>query len=388
MLALDEPREVNSIATARDVELDHLDVNNDPCPAVVVNVDSNGVGPGGSGSGNLKTLEYQQGDVEFSDSGSSAGRNSPAPHPTEQHLSDEYCYGVTRRFSEFNYVFFKGAVVFGPQVHQLIMSMLLTTFPVLFQSIGYGAYMPIGMHIATWVGYAATIASLIICAGTDPGVVPKRYHAVNCPVKQQVHLPDGRTVGIRYCYSCCVYRGPRTYHCGICGNCVDQFDHHCPWTGTCIGWRNYRPFLAFIHALNVIAAMLVVFAVIVTCDVSKKYRLSVLDAMQELHWAPAVILAFVFLAGNSVTGLLLVHWYLIVHNLTTAEHLKGTYAETSNVWDLGCHRNTVSKLTVTKDAFIESAKYQFKLIEVIRQIIAMQRMEGESNASSTTASER
>jgi palmitoyltransferase ZDHHC9/14/18 len=307
---------------------------------------------------------------EYSDS--SEGRQSPALEPAL--LTDEKCYGATKPYSDFNFVFRDGKLVFGPQIHQLVASIILATFPVVLQTVTYGE----DMHPACMAG---CMSSLLVCAGTDPGIVPKRYHAVNCPVKQQVSLPDGRVVGIRYCYSCCIYRGPRTHHCGICDNCVDQFDHHCPWTGTCIGWRNYRSFLAFIHSLNLTAMLLVVFAVVVTCDVSKRRRLSVLSSMKVLHWAPAVILGYVFLAVNSVTGLLLVHWYLIVHNLTTAEHLKSTFGDSPNIWDAGCFENTKLKMSGRTDFYVDSGQYRFKLVEVIRKIIAMQRLEADEDGS-------
>lgn len=94
---------------------------------------------------------------------------------------------------------------------------------------------------------------LLFTSSRDPGIIPRNSHppeeefcyessdaggrptpSLQFPRTKEV-LVNGIPVKVKYCETCMLYRPPRCSHCSICNNCVEKFDHHCPWVGQCIG---------------------------------------------------------------------------------------------------------------------------------------------------------
>eukprot|EP01118_Nematostelium_gracile_P000398 TRINITY_DN10430_c0_g1_i1.p1 TRINITY_DN10430_c0_g1~~TRINITY_DN10430_c0_g1_i1.p1 ORF type:complete len:188 (-),score=15.81 TRINITY_DN10430_c0_g1_i1:19-582(-) len=102
--------------------------------------------------------------------------------------------------------------------------------------------------------FCGSLTFLYLCHTTDPGVIPKRYVLVDenrdrykdkTPEPRDVTI-NGVKTKFRWCDTCNIWRPPRASHCSDCNQCVEVFDHHCPWVGNCVAKRNYRYFLLFL----------------------------------------------------------------------------------------------------------------------------------------------
>ncbi|XP_017711940.1 PREDICTED: palmitoyltransferase ZDHHC18 isoform X3 [Rhinopithecus bieti] len=183
------------------------------------------------------------------------------------------------------------------------------------------------------------MSCLLQTSFTDPGILPRATVCEAAALEKQIDntgsstyrppprtrevLINGQMVKLKYCFTCKMFRPPRTSHCSVCDNCVERFDHHCPWVGNCVGRRNYRFFYAFILSLSFLTAF--IFACVVTHLTLRAQGSNFLSTLKE---TPASVLELVicFFSIWSILGLSGFHTYLVASNLTTNEDIKGSWS--------------------------------------------------------------
>ncbi|KAI3926898.1 hypothetical protein MKX01_032813 [Papaver californicum] len=286
-----------------------------------------------------------------------------------------------------------GRMIFGPDAGSLFLTILLIGGPAITfciqcmskieehdRILGYPVFI---------VGATITILDLVflfLTSGRDPGIVPRNlqppesedsFHMNTHSMEwvngrsPQLRLPrtkdiriNSHSIKVKYCDTCLLYRPPRASHCSICNNCVQRFDHHCPWVGQCIGLRNYRFFFMFISSSTFLCIYVFVFSWI---NVLEQKRKDTLWRAMSKEVLSVVLIVYCFIAVWFVGGLTVFHFYLICTNQTTYENFRYRYDKKESPYNKGLPRNFrelfLSKIPlslnnfrewVAEDDFIES----------------------------------
>ncbi|KAK7391235.1 hypothetical protein VNO78_19647 [Psophocarpus tetragonolobus] len=263
-----------------------------------------------------------------------------------------------------------GRLVFGPDARSMFVTLLLIIVPVIIFCVcvarhlrhEFSSYNSGYAILAVAVLFTIhVLVVLFLTSSADPGIVPRNPHppeeelrydaSVSVDVggagrqTPSLHLPrtkevivNGLAVRVKYCETCMLYRPPRCSHCSICNNCVERFDHHCPWVGQCIGLRNYRYFFMFVSSATILCIYVFSLSAFYIKVLADNYEGTVWKAMKESP-ASVILMAYCFISLWFVGGLTGFHLYLIGTNQTTYENFRYRADGRINVFNRGCLNN-------------------------------------------------
>ena len=172
--------------------------------------------------------------------------------------------------------------------------------------------------------YIVQIYFMLKCFLIDPGILPKQrislyFHTNKEKMRYRI---NGHLYRLNYCYSCGIFRPPRTSHCSRCDNCVERFDHHCIWLANCIGKRNYKYFYALLVCLNINTFLQLGFCIYALCLDIKKIKTKEHKGYTFIILIGCIILYYILFIAFYLGKFLIEYTFLLFKGMTYVEYSK------------------------------------------------------------------
>ncbi|CAK4309035.1 unnamed protein product [Aphanomyces euteiches] len=138
-------------------------------------------------------------------------------------------------------VYFPRMLHVGPNAGCMLITYTIILAPIFVYIFSDGLASWISVVLALSIVLTFVAFSMVACS--DPGVIKHHYVSTT-----------GEEAGI-LCAHCQIRRPAEAIHCYECGVCIDGMDHHCPWTGKCIGKQTIMWFYLFLWMICIHLAL-------------------------------------------------------------------------------------------------------------------------------------
>ena len=144
-------------------------------------------------------------------------------------------------YSFFGDIYGNPKIIIGP--HWPLYACVTFVFSLGFFSmiIFLGKYLTVFIKLVGFIVYFLFFFSYSYTALINPGYPKHDIDSITGEPRKKFY----------YCSTCKMFvnREKNTSHCPDCDICVEGHDHHCPWTGKCIGKNNLTSFYIFIFSI-------------------------------------------------------------------------------------------------------------------------------------------
>ena len=193
--------------------------------------------------------------------------------------------------------------------------------------------------LSIWVNY------YLVCI-TSPGHPPPNWE----PSETLKELKKSQKKP-RFCQICKNHKPPRAHHCSACDKCICKMDHHCPWIGGCVGYKNHGYFIRFLASVTLGTLVTLIFHTLRVYEWSKYPYNPWIHSTEGGHLILLIISNFVLsiFVFVPVAFLNVNHIYYLLNNMTTIEDLeknrtiiveyKGEIKEISKPYHIGIIAN-------------------------------------------------
>ena len=236
-----------------------------------------------------------------------------------------------------NYFPLSGHMIEGPcSFRPSLLTGISLSVPVLLFLLFNSDFLNIIIYIVLIVLYIIIIIMLLIVSFNDAGIIRRFKSEDNILIaRKDIYIFQlGYIRKYKFCSTCSIMRPTRSTHCSDCNNCVEKFDHHCPWIGNCTGKRNYKFFFIFLVLINILSFFLIIISVIhiyknFSITITKNKNLPKIEKNNNIiSYALSEVIIYIYIIIYSIisllfiVGLLFYHLKLIHNNITTKEDLK------------------------------------------------------------------